>query len=103
MIDYDFANEKLLVKEAKLAGVWIYNPDTKTWWTPEEFEEIFINNCSGDIPYSQRKWVHDLKIRDPRDASIDFLLYFKKVFDKAENHTRKVKEYYKNNPQYIKV
>ena len=37
----EFTDYRKLLKEARLCECWLYNAETKHWYTPEEFEAYF--------------------------------------------------------------
>lgn len=37
----EFTDYRKILKEAKICQSWLYNLETKAWYTPEEFENYF--------------------------------------------------------------
>jgi hypothetical protein len=53
-----------IVKEAKNKGLWIYDPDYKKWYTPEDFQRLFGNTYDREFDHLFKR----LQIRHPSEG-----------------------------------
>lgn len=53
------ATAKILAERARAVGVWLYDPDIKEWYSPEEFEEMFSKLFAGNGMFQR------VQFRDP--------------------------------------
>jgi hypothetical protein len=52
-----------IYKQALKEKMWVFDPSSKRWFTPEEFMELYERYDNLDI-----KWMKALQIRDPYDG-----------------------------------
>lgn len=82
-------NARKIADEAKAKGLWLYCPEYKHWYSPEEFKHIFTYaNATEDF-------LNKLQIRDPLEG---LNAGFKKITDiqtKLNIFAEKVLQYYK--------
>lgn len=75
--------------EAKNKGMWLYDPQYKWWYSPEDFKHSFhYANCPDEL-------LNRLQIRHPHEG---ILAGFKRLFEveaKLQAFTKTVLEYYK--------
>ncbi|RAJ25011.1 hypothetical protein [Pedobacter cryoconitis] len=94
--DVYFANRdrvlKHFVNEAIKSGYWIYEPDSKMWYTPEEFLH----------KYSDRKlnlrdgWLDAFKIMNPLRGLDAADTIVQKINEKKAGFQKKILEYYQS-------
>lgn len=56
------AAARQLIEEVKQKGLWIYEPDYKRWYTPEEFEHILSYANASD------EFLKKLQLRNPMEG-----------------------------------
>jgi hypothetical protein len=83
---------KEIATEAKNKKLWIYDPSTRAWYTPEEFLEKF-----GRILTGQEKFLSQVQILHPDEGVKGG---FKRMLDlqiKMEDFVARVTRYYRGN------
>jgi hypothetical protein len=79
-----------LVREGKQKQFWLFDPNTKAWYSPEEFEEKF-----GRVVYGDEKWLQTIQVRDPQEGIDAGYLRLKDLEIKLKDLTIKVIHYYR--------
>jgi hypothetical protein len=79
-----------IAQRAKSKGMWLYDPQYKKWYSPEDFLQIFGHYAAADDFFYNR-----LQIRHPNEG---IQAGFKKLTDlntRLQNFTNYVMNYYK--------
>jgi hypothetical protein len=53
----------VVYKQALKESMWVFEPSSKRWFTPEEFMELYSRYDNLDV-----KWIKALQVRDPYDG-----------------------------------
>lgn len=77
-------------QEAIKNGHWIYDPQLKRWFTPEEFKDIEMNTSGVDPKRLER-----LQIRDPLQGIQAAHVQLQDLKDRMEIFTKRVLDYYR--------
>lgn len=80
---------KAVADEAKQKGMWLYDPNYKKWYSPEDFKHIF------SYANAEEDFLKGLQIRHPSEG---IQAGFKKLADiqaKLDAFTRTVIKYYR--------
>jgi hypothetical protein len=78
-------------QQAEAAGKWIYDPNFKKWYTPDEFYTEF------KLYYLDNPLFHRVKLRHPNDGITAGFKQLADLQSRLVDFTRKVVEYY-NQP-----
>jgi len=82
---------KAIVKNAINEKMWVFDPSTKRWFTPEEFMEMYERYDNIDT-----KWLYNIQVLDPTegleaaDQQIESILARRRAFAK------RIVDYWKN-------
>ena len=91
------ANQATLLKDfiatARKSKFWIYNPDGKKWYTPEEFGEAVAQNTL----YLKEGWLEKYKIMNPIKGLEAAEILSQQLNQKKLEFQRRVLEYYLSN------
>jgi hypothetical protein len=79
-----------LVREAQRQHFWLYDPDLKAWYSPEEFEDKFGRVVSGN-----EKWLARIQVRDPMEGIDAGYQRLQDLEIKLKDFTQKVIQYYR--------
>jgi beta-lactamase class D len=80
-----------LCKLANNKRFWIFDPSTKTWYTPEEFNEKFKAQSGFEDFFAQ------CQVRDPKDGVEAAMKQAHQTQDRLTAFVNKVVEYYKQH------
>ena len=80
-----------LVNAALRTDNWLFDPSTKTWYTPTEFKQQFERITAGN-----EKFLMQIQIRDPLDGVRAGKLRIQDMQIKLEDLTQKIISYYRN-------
>jgi hypothetical protein len=80
-----------LVNAALRMDNWLFDPSTKTWYTPAEFKDQFERITAGN-----EKFLMQIQIRDPLDGLRAGKLRIQDMQIKLEDLTQKIISYYRN-------
>ena len=70
---------------------WIFDPSTKTWYTPEEFQDKFSKHSGFEDFFAQ------CQVRDPQDGAEAAMKQAQQTQDRLTAFVNKVVEYYKQH------
>ena len=70
---------------------WLYDPEVKAWYSPEEFEDKFGRVASGN-----EKWLAKIQVRDPLEGIDAGYQRLQDLEIKLKDFTRKVIQYYRH-------
>ena len=90
--EISFTSFYVMIKEARIARLWIYQVSRKKWFTPEEMHAYVEENkqkLSGD-----ERDMADYRIIDPRKGLQDRIAVVKKVSDELVEFNQRLKAYY---------
>jgi hypothetical protein len=80
-----------LFKLAKNKKFWIFDPSTKTWYTPEEFYEKFKAHSGFEDFFAQ------CQVRDPKDGVEAGMTRVQRMQDQLTAFVDKIIAYYKQH------
>jgi hypothetical protein len=75
-------------QQAEAAGKWIYDPNFKKWYTPEEFHDEFR------LYFKDNPLFYRVKLRHPNDGITAGFRQLADLQDRLTAFTKKVVEYY---------
>jgi hypothetical protein len=78
-----------IADEAKVKNCWIYSPDYKRWYSPEEFKHIFTYANAPD------DFIQQLQVLDPREGIQAGFQRMTDINNKLQIFAEKVLEYYR--------
>lgn len=81
---------KKIANEAKAKGLWIYSPDYKRWYSPEDFKHIF------QYADAKEDFIKQLQIRDPVEGVSAGFQTLLEIQTKLQTFVKRVMEYYKS-------
>jgi hypothetical protein len=79
-----------IYNEAKSKNQWIYDPDIKRWFTPEEFLDL-EQRISGGAPNRLAR----MQVKDPIEGIEASFIQMQSLKDRMEIFVKRVLEYYK--------
>ena len=82
---------KEMVQEAKNKDFWLYDPITKTWYSPEEFWEKF-----GRIVTGNEKFLAQVQVRHPVEGVSAGFQRLQDIQIKLDDFIQRVLNYYRN-------
>lgn len=92
------ANRDALVRDfvntAKKNKFWIYNPDSKQWYTPEEFEDSVKR-----LDHLKDGWLEKYKIMNPQKGLAAAEIQAQQLNKKKLAFQQKVIDYFQNQPK----
>lgn len=84
-------NAKRKADEAKAKGVWLFCPQYKMWYSPEEFKHAFsYANASDDF-------LQQLELRHPLDGLDAGFQRLQQTQEKLQIFAKRVMDYYSKN------
>jgi hypothetical protein len=81
-----------IVNQARNKAFWIFDPSTKTWYTPDEFHEKFQSAKSGFEDFFAQ-----CQVRDPKDGVEAGMTKVQRMQDQLTGFINKVVTYYKQH------
>jgi len=81
---------KILVKKAVAEDMWLFDPGSKRWFSPEEFMEMYDRYDNLDV-----KWINSIEIRDPYEGLDAADQQVKSIMDRRSIFEKRIIEYYK--------
>jgi hypothetical protein len=84
----DMFSAKSFAGKARENKLWIYSPDNKTWYTPEEFVTVY------ERYHGQDKWVQSMQLRDPFEGIEAAYRQMDNLQSRAKVFTKRVLDYF---------
>lgn len=81
-----------LVKQARNRAHWIFEPSTRTWYNPDEFQDKFNSQKSGFEDFFAQ-----CQVRDPNDGVIAGMTRVQRMQDQLTGFMHKIVTHYKKH------
>ncbi|RZJ87516.1 MAG: hypothetical protein EOO20_15905 [Chryseobacterium sp.] len=80
----------VIVKKAVANEQWIFIPDSKRWFSPEEFMEV--HSRYDNLPIA---WIEALQVMDPEEGLIAADQQIESILSRKAAFSKKIIEYWK--------
>jgi hypothetical protein len=80
-----------IYKEALKENMWVFDPSSKRWFTPEEFMELYQR-----YDHLEMKWMKALEIRDPYDGLAAADQQVESICERRSIFEKRIIDYWKN-------
>jgi hypothetical protein len=82
---------KAIVKNALNTKMWLFDPSTKRWFTPEEFMEMYERYDNIDV-----KWINNIQTLDPNEGLEAADQQVQSILTRRTIFAKRITEYWKN-------
>jgi len=81
---------KVVVKRALVERMWIYDPSSKRWYSPEEFMDMYERYDNLDV-----KWINGLEVMDASEGLQAADDYIESMLTRRKAFEQRIIEYWK--------
>jgi hypothetical protein len=80
-----------IYKKALIEKMWVFDPSTKRWFTPEEFMDMYQRYDNLDV-----KWLKAIEVRDPYDGLAAADQQLGSICERRSVFEKRIIDYWKN-------
>jgi hypothetical protein len=80
-----------IYKKALNEKMWVFDPSSKRWFTPEEFMDMYQRYDNLDV-----KWIKAIEVRDPYDGLAAADQQLESICERRSVFERRIIDYWKS-------